>query len=275
MTFIISGRELAADIRRELAGLVKNLATPPVLGVVLVGSDAASQLYVKLKEEAAHEVGIDVKRVELPDSATTEEVIYVVENFNDDVNVNGILVQLPLPAQIDERIVINSMDPKKDADGFHPQNLAALTHDEQAIVPGVSEGILRLIEQTKIPLVGKKALLLVNSREFATPLEYLLKKQGVTCETTKETTDYRLQTADIIISALGQPGAVPGKMIKDGAIVIDVGTTKVGSRVVGDVDTAPFANRPIYMTPVPGGVGPMTVAMLLMNVYRLASQKTR
>lgn len=272
MAILLSGRELAREVRNELAQLIPKLPRRPVLGVVLVGSDPASHLYVKLKTEAANEVGISVELQELADTATTQDVIRRVESFNQREDVNGILIQLPLPPQVDAAQVIVAMRPDKDADGFHPVNLAALQQGERNLVPGVSQGIMRLIHEAHIPLKDKRAYLLVNSQEFALPLEQLLTDEGVVCERSREIDGELLGRADIVVSALGKPHCVPGRLLKDGAIIIDVGTTKVGSHVVGDVDVTSLADRTVYLTPVPGGVGPMTVAMLLMNVYRLAAR---
>ncbi len=272
MAILLSGRELAREVRSELAQLIRGLPKRPVLGVVLVGSDPASHLYVKLKTEAADEVGIVVELRELPDSATTHDIMRRVEEFNRREDVNGILIQLPLPPQADAAQIIAAMDPGKDADGFHPANLAALGRNERGIVPGVSQGIMRLIREAGVPLKGKHALLMVNSQEFALPLEQLLADEGVVCERSHDAAEKKLRHADIVVSALGKPHSVPGNMLKDGAIAIDVGTTKVGSHVLGDIDPTGLTDRPVYLTPVPGGVGPMTVAMLLMNVYRLAAR---
>jgi len=270
MTTLLNGRALAASLRQELKVKVAELSFAPTLGVVLVGDDPASHLYVSLKEQTAHEVGIKVEKVLLPASAATTDVQKTVQAFNLRPDIHGILVQLPLPIHLDEHAVINTMDASKDADGFHPQNLARLMAGEAIIPPGVSAGIMKLIEMAHQPLVDKHVELIVNSDEFAQPLVKLLTDKGAKANVNHRVEPTRLRQADIIIIALGQPRVVRGENIKDGAIVIDVGTTKIGGHVVGDVDADSLTGRPVYLTPVPGGVGPMTVVMLLWNVYHLA-----
>lgn len=272
MAILLKGRELAASLRQELKRKVAELPFTPHLGVVLVGDDPASQLYVSLKEQAATEVGIAVEKVLLPAVSTAAEVKAVIERFNQQTDIHGILLQLPLPQQLDEHEVVGAMDPNKDADGFHPENLRRFQQGELAITPGVSEGIMRLIDLANQALTGRSAMLVVNSQEFARPLEKLLRDRGVHTTVTSTVNPNELRQADIIVVAVGQPGIITSACLKDGAIVIDVGTTKLQDRVVGDVESTSLVDRPIYLTPVPGGVGPMTVVMLLWNVYRLAQR---
>ena len=270
MAYLLDGRTLAATLRQELKTKIAELSSAPTLGVILVGDDSASHLYVNLKEKAATEVGIKVVKVLLAADTDFNTVAKHLATFNQRTDITGILVQLPLPPQLDEHQVIELMDPHKDADGFHPQNLKRLLDGGAAITPGLSAGIIKLIELSRQPLSGKTAVLLVNSQEFAQPLCKLLSDRGVQCKVYREPERETVSSADIVVTALGKPGTITGEQLKDNAIVIDVGTTKVGSRVMGDVDAASLEDQPIYLTPVPGGVGPMTVAMLLWNVYHIA-----
>ncbi len=275
MAKLLNGRELAASLRHELKAKVANLNFLPKLGVVLVGNDPASHLYVNLKEKAAADVGIAVEKALFTEEATITTVTAKLAEFNSRPDIHGILVQLPLPGGLNEHEVIAAMNSQKDADGFHPDNLKQFLRGSDAITPGVSEGIVRLIELAGVELAGRTAALVVNSAEFAQPLIKLLSNRGVQANVVPKPKADVLLRADIIITAIGKPKIIRSEHVKDGAIIIDVGTTKIVDRVVGDVAGEDFANRDVYLTPVPGGVGPMTVAMLLWNVYRLAVQHPR
>lgn len=274
MATLLDGRALAASLRHELKAKVAALNHTPRLGVVLVGNDPASHLYVSLKEQAAAEVGIAVEKVLLLETANTSEVVQQVTAFNERADVHSILIQLPLPPQVDEAVVITTLDPTKDADGFHPDNLARFLAGQPATTPGVAEGIMRLIDLAGCNLTGKNAVLVVNSHEFAQPLVKLLKDRGVRTSVITQPDTATLRAADIIVVAVGHPGLLHSEQVKDGAIVIDVGTTKVGERLLGDAAPELY-NRNIFITPVPGGVGPMTIAMLLTNVYQLAAHAAK
>jgi len=272
MATLLNGRALAEQLLQELKLKTSALDFTPCLGVILVGDDPASHLYVSLKEKAAAEVGISVNKIILPATATLSQITGAVKTFNENANIHGILVQLPLPAPLPEQTVINSIDPNKDADGFHPLNLKKLTSGQPSIIPGLSEGIIKLINLTGLELKNKAVLILANSEEFSQPLSWLLGQLGLVVKTSLQPEAAELLKADIIIVALGQPEIITGQMAKDGTILIDVGTTKVNNQLKGDIKAADFINREVYLTPVPGGVGPMTVAMLLWNVYRLATK---
>ena len=272
MPTILNGRDLAASLRAELKNKVAELNLTPRLGVILVGDDPASHLYVALKEKAAKEVGIGVEKILLPNSAAKEDIIAKVEFFNNRPDIHGILIQLPLPPQLNEHEIISAMNPEKDADGFHPHNLTNLQNNQTAVIPGVTAGIIKLIELSGQTLAQKQACLIVNSDEFALPLKKLLQDRVAKVNIIHTPEPKDLQVADIVVVALGQPQIIKGEFIKDGAVLIDVGTTKVNGKVMGDVDATSLANRDVYLTPVPWGVGPMTVVMLLWNVYHLARQ---
>lgn len=273
MVTFLNGKELAASLRKELATKVKELSFTPTLGVILVGNDPASHLYVNLKEKAAAEVGIRVVKKLFPENVDEITVKNQIIDFNNRKDINAILVQLPLPEQLNEQVIIEAMDFKKDADGFHPQNLKLFLEGEKAITPGVSQGIIKLIELAQQNLTGKKAVLLVNSQEFATPLVKLLNQLKMETKVITKIESSILLDSDVVIVAVGRPNTIKSEYIKNGAIVIDVGTTKLGDHIVGDVDTGGLDSRNVFITPIPGGVGPMTVAMLLWNVYYLATQK--
>lgn len=270
---LIDGRKLAEEIRSNLKTQISSLGFAPGLGVILVGNNPASHLYIKLKEQACAEVGIKFEKAMFPDNAPQEEINLTIQQFNNRSDIHGILVQFPLPKNFDTDKIISAIDPKKDVDGFHPENLEAIKSGKPNIIPGVALGILKLIESTDEPLKNKKAALLVNSETFALPIKYLLEKSGVEVETILNTQYLILDTYDIIVIAIGRPKFLKADMVKDGAIIIDVGTNILDGETVGDADFDSFKNKNGWITPVPGGVGPMTVAMLLQNVYNLAVKK--
>ncbi len=269
---IIDGKKLALEIRAELKEKITKLGLTPGLGVILVGDDPASHLYVRLKEKACEEAGIRFEKNIFSESAEPEEIISAIQQFNSRSDVHGILVQLPLPPKFDEDKIIKTIDPKKDVDGFHPKNLEVIKKGAPKIIPGVVLGIMKLIESTNAQLKNKKAVLLVNSETFAVPLQYLLEQKKIKIDIILNPKPSTLYPHNIIIIALGRPKFLTSDMVHDGAIIIDVGTTKVDGKLFGDADFESFRNRDVFITPVPGGVGPMTVAMLLQNVYNLAKK---
>lgn len=262
----IDGKKIAAEIRLRVATDVAMLETSPGLGVVLVGDDKASHLYVNLKEKACADAGICFERHEFPATATQEEVLAAVTTLNTRPDIDAILVQLPLPKHLDEDAVILSMDPAKDVDGFHPKT---------TVVPGLAAGIMTLIESTKVPLAGKTAAVIANSDVFYRPLANALVEAGLAPSFRKPDdgdVEEAARGADVLIVAVGRPGYVHADMVKPGAIIIDIGTNRMDGKVVGDVaeDAWEVAG---FITPVPGGVGPITVAMLLANVLTLAERR--
>jgi methylenetetrahydrofolate dehydrogenase (NADP+)/methenyltetrahydrofolate cyclohydrolase len=271
---IIDGKTLAAELRAELKKEIAESGLRPKLGVLLVGENPASHLYVKLKEKAAAEAGIETDIRRLPSTAADEELFEIIRGWNDDEAIHGILVQLPLPAGHDTDAVVNSILPRKDADGFHPKNLDALYAGEGRIVPPLHEGILRLIGQTDVMPNLAHAVIIANSEIFAKPLEFLLKKAGAFVQTFGPDDAEReaaLTEADIIVIAVGRTNSLKRNLVKSGACIIDVGTNKTeDGRTVGDVDAESLRDIPGWLSPVPGGVGPMTIAMLLKTVFELA-----
>ncbi|MBI5655192.1 bifunctional 5,10-methylenetetrahydrofolate dehydrogenase/5,10-methenyltetrahydrofolate cyclohydrolase [Candidatus Uhrbacteria bacterium] len=271
----IDGKSLAASIREGLKREIAESGLRPKLGVLLVGENPASNLYVGLKEKAAHEVGIETDVRRLPSTATDDELKSIIREWNSDDSVTGILVQLPLPPGHDTDAVIQTMLPRKDADGFHPKNLEALYAGEGTIVPPLHEGILRLIAQTEIMPNLAHAVIIANSDTFSKPLEYLLKKVGAFVQTFNpdDLDDEIVSQADIIVIAVGRAKFLKRSLVKSSACIIDVGTNKtVEGKTVGDVDAENMSDIPGWLSPVPGGVGPMTIAMLLKSVFELAKK---
>ena len=269
---LIDGKALAALIRQEVAEEVKKLPSQPGLGVILIGEDAASSVYVNLKDKAANEAGIKTDIRRLPASATDEELVEIIRQWNESESVNAILVQLPLPPGHDADKVISAIHPLKDVDGFHPDNVEALSEGNGLIIPPVHEGIMRLIAASGLDPRGKSATVIANSDTFADPLHHLLRRAGfVTVMMQPDELDAEtLQQSNVIVIAIGRPGFLGPDLVKPGAVVIDVGTTKdERGRVRGDADLESFKDKDVWITPVPGGVGPMTVALLLKNVVRL------
>lgn len=260
----IDGKALAAKIRLEIAQEVKAFGRAPRLNVLLVGDDAASRLYVDLKQTAGKEAGIDVVVDHRTISSTQAELEALIEAWNADSSVDGILIQLPLPPTFDTAALINRIAIKKDADGFHPGNPNLLSP--------LHEGILLLINETPLKLPGIQAVILANSDTFAKPLEKLLSIGGVSVDVIRpdDINKTLLEEAELVISAIGRPHFIPAALIKDGAVLIDVGTTRENGKTYGDFDIDSIRKTNCWLTPVPGGVGPMTVALLLKNVLRLA-----
>lgn len=263
-TNLIDGRAIASSVKAAVAERVAKLSFKPGLGVILVGDDPASHLYVALKEKACLEAGIFFERISFPMDATEESVLKAVRAFNTNDSIDAILVQLPLPPQMDADTVIAAMDPAKDVDGFHPKNLKAYL-DGSGPMPGLIEAISVLLDVGGAPTEGMSCVLAKNPI-FSVPLEAMLTRRG-----TPPTED--CGAADIVVTALGRPGSLTAEAVKPGAIVIDVGTTRVEGKTVGDADTASLEGVAAALTPVPGGVGPMTVAMLLKKTLELSEAR--
>lgn len=272
---LIDGKALARQIRDELASRVKMLPDQPRLQVMLVGHDPASEIYVALKEKAALEAGIAIEVARLAADTPDEQLIEQLKRWNQDKSVHAILVQLPLPAGHDEDRVIQAIDPRKDVDGFHPEHLEAMREGSISIIPPVVEGCLRLLNQADLTVNGSRVVVIANSSIFALPFERLLKVAGafVTVMQPDELNRQVLATADAVVIAIGRPEFLNRSMTKRDAVIIDVGTNRLDDgRVVGDVDLKSYEETEAKITPVPGGVGPMTIAMLLKNVIDLASR---
>ena len=273
---IINGQKLAATIKVQVRREIVNLKHQPNLAVILVGHDPASRLYVKLKEKACKQVGIQFHKYLIPAETPEEELIACLQHLNQDENIDAILIQLPLPENFDEDKIISLMNPDKDADGFHRENLRKLKMGRPRVSPGLPLGIMKLLESAGEKLTGKRALVLAHSQVFLEAMKKLLTNAGIEFATIiPEARDLanECRKSDIIISVVGQPRFITADMIKKGAIVIDVGTNRENGKIVGDVDFANVAPLCSHITPVPGGVGPMTVAMLLANTVELAKKR--
>lgn len=275
MSEIIQGTLLANSIRQKVHDRVAKLPHVPGFAAILVGSNPASKLYVSLKEKAAKEVGMYFEKIHFPKTATTEEIVAKIKTLNERSDIHGILVQFPLPNQNEDAIVA-AIDPKKDVDGFHPKNRRRLLAGEPSLVPPVALAIVKLIHATNQPLDGKQAIVVGNSEIFAQAVIGLLKESGIDATfLSKNEPDLASKTraADILIVAVGEAGFLTKEMVEQGAIVIDVGTNKVDGMVVGDTakDVVGHAG---FISPVPGGVGPLTVAYLINNVLKAAMIKS-
>lgn len=286
---IIDGKQIAADIRSEVkAGVEARIAAgkrPPVLRVVLVGDDAASQSYVRGKKKASEEVGMDAETLLHPADMSEADLLALVHHLNDDRGVDGILVQLPLPAHIDENKVILAIDPDKDVDGFHPVSVGRLVLGQPGFEPCTPAGIVELLKRSGVETSGAHAVIVGRSNIVGKPMANLLLRRGLDCTVTvchSRTRDLPAITrqADILIAAIGRAHFITAEMVKDGAAVIDVGINRVddpgqerGYRLVGDVDFDGVSDKAGWITPVPGGVGPMTIAMLLQNTLTASNRR--
>ncbi|HEX6793433.1 MAG TPA: bifunctional methylenetetrahydrofolate dehydrogenase/methenyltetrahydrofolate cyclohydrolase FolD [Casimicrobiaceae bacterium] len=266
--------KLTSEVREQVAARVASGKTAPGLAVVLVGEHAASQVYVRNKRRTTDAVGMRSFAIDLPASATEDELLTAIDRLNCDPAVTGILVQLPLPAQIAAERVIERIDPRKDVDGFHPYNVGRLVLRMPALRPCTPYGCMRLLASTGEPLVGKHAVIVGQSNIVGRPmaLELLMARCTVTiCHSATRDLPRIVREGDIVVAAIGKPAFVHGDWIREGAIVVDVGINRVADgKLVGDVDFEAARERASWITPVPGGVGPMTIATLLANTLQAA-----
>ena len=272
MAEIISGKQLSKeireDVRLQVEALQEKYGTTPHLAVVLIGDDPASQSYVRAKERACKKAAINSSLYHLPKQSTEQEVLELIEKLNQDNSVHGILVQLPLPSHMDENKVIDAIAIEKDVDGFTPLNVAYLHLGRPATLPATPKGIMTMIDSVGIDLEGKNALVIGRSNIVGKPLAAMLLARNATVtiahSRTRNLKEKCLQS-DIVVAAVGKPNIVTADMIKNGAVVIDVGVNRVGDKLVGDCDFEAVKEKASYITPVPGGVGPMTITSLLQN----------
>lgn len=285
---LIDGKQTAQDLKKdiavEVAGFIRQYGRRPHLAAVLVGEDPASQTYVRNKEKDCEEVGMDSSLYKFPDTITREELLSCVQTINEDPDIDGLIVQLPLPDHLDAQEIIETIDPSKDVDGFHPVNVGRMVLGLPTFVSATPAGIADLLEYYKIPTQGKECVIIGRSNIVGKPLANLLSQKGpggdctvTLCHSRTKELDKICRRADILIAALGRPGFLKANMVKEGAVVIDVGisrvedkSTKSGFRLAGDVDFEQVAPRCSYITPVPGGVGPMTRVSLLKNTLKAA-----
>ncbi|MEN3183663.1 MAG: bifunctional methylenetetrahydrofolate dehydrogenase/methenyltetrahydrofolate cyclohydrolase FolD [Atribacterota bacterium] len=279
---ILDGKAVAAKIYEELQPRVLRLSASgcqPGLAVILVGDNPASQVYVRNKEKACEKLGIRSFLYHLSEKAETSEILELIDSLNADPKVHGILVQLPLPPHVEERKVLYRISPEKDVDGFHPYNLGRLMIGDPVFLPCTPWGIQELLIRYGIDTEGKHVVIVGRSTIVGKPLAMMLvqKAKGANatvtvCHTkTADLSEYT-KRADILVAACGSPGTITGDMVRQGVVVVDVGINRVEGKLVGDVDFASVAPKASYITPVPGGVGPMTVAMLMANTVKAAER---
>ncbi len=275
---IIDGKAVAARIKREVAREVEQLPVTPGLATVLVGDDPASAIYVRMKREDCAEVGIESFHHEVPGDVEPDELAGLLRELNSDSRVHGILLQLPLPDHLDQDEFISLIDPAKDVDGLTAANAGLLMQDrEEAMVPCTPAGVMELLREAGAELEGARAVVIGRSILVGKPLAQLLLGANATvthCHSRTRDLAAVCREADVLIAAVGSPGLVTGDMVGEGAVVIDVGTNRTDAGLVGDVDFEAASERARAITPVPGGVGPMTRAMLLVNTLRAARRQT-
>lgn len=281
MAQIISGKELAARIKQRVSSQVEELKTGgvnPCLAVVLVGDDPASAVYVRGKESDCRECGIESRMLRLPADTTQDQLLEQLKQLAEDRSVHGILVQLPLPAQIDEQAVIAAIPPEKDVDGFSPVNVGRMMIGEECFLPCTPAGCIEMLKSTGMPIAGKRAVVLGRSNIVGKPAAMLLLRENATvtiCHSKTENLAQLCGEADILVAAIGKAKFVTGDMVKPGAVVIDVGINRdENGKLCGDVDFAAAEAKASFITPVPGGVGLMTRAMLLVNTIQAARRQT-
>ncbi len=273
---IIDGKALSLSIREELkkkADGLKQKGVTPGLAVILVGDDPASAVYVRNKEKACEEVGIYSLVHRLSADTSEQQVISIVKELNSNPSIHGILVQLPLPKHIDERNVLRAVDPDKDVDGLHVVTAGRLFVGEKGFLPCTPKGVIKMIKSTGTEISGKQAVVVGRSAMVGKPAAMLLLNENATvtmCHSRTKDLAAVCARADILVAAIGKPGLITGEFIKPGAVVIDVGTTKVDGKLKGDVLFEEAAKKASFITPVPGGVGPMTITMLLENTIEAA-----
>lgn len=280
---ILDGKKLSTKIKEEIKKDIENLKKEgfrePCLAVILVGNDPASQVYVNNKKKSCEEVGIKSLSYNLPENITQEELLELIGNLNGDDNIDGILVQLPLPKHINSYEIIEAIHPSKDVDGFHPVNVGKLaTGKNDGIIPCTPLGIWLLLKEYNIDTFGKDVVVVGASNIVGKPMSLLFLREERSTVTIchKNTKDLKSHTekADILVVAVGKPKLITADMVKEGAVVIDVGINRVDGKIVGDTDFENIKEKVYAITPVPGGVGPMTVASLLLNTLNIFRIKT-
>jgi len=286
---IIDGKQVAADIRAELKKEVQALKAQgivPGLGVILVGENPASNSYVTAKEKACGEIGIYSDDNRLPASLSQRELLDLISRMNNDPKISGILVQLPLPKALNEHEVLQAIDPDKDVDGFHPMNVGRMMLGEKSFLPCTPHGIMQLLMRSGVRLKGAHVVIVGRSNIVGKPLANMLIQKNesanatvTVCHTGTKDIAYFTRQADVVVAAAGRPNTITADMLKEGAVVIDVGVNRIndaskksGFRLVGDVDFDGVSKKASLITPVPGGVGPMTITMLLFNTVESAKQ---
>ena len=288
---LLDGKKTAKDIKNEIAVEVKKIkdngGKVPHLAAVIVGSNGASLTYVGSKVKSCQQIGFESTLVALPEETTQEQLLAKIKELNEDDDLDGYIVQLPLPKHIDEQKILMAIDPDKDVDGFHPANFGKMALDMETFLPATPYGIMELLERYKVDTAGKHTVVIGRSHIVGRPMSILMSRKGYPGDSTVTLTHSRTKNieeftknADIIITALGVPNYLKADMVKDGVVVIDVGITRVddasspkGYKITGDVDFDGVSKKASFITPVPGGVGPMTIAMLLKNTLLARNMK--
>lgn len=281
MANLIDGRQISSQLKSRIKAKVKAADFQPGLAVILVGDDPASKVYVNSKEKACQKAGFLSRKIVLDKDISQQQLLEEVEKLNEDPKIHGILVQLPLPDHLDEKIVIENIDPKKDVDVFHPHNVGRLTLIkrlpplDELLAPCTPKGIMRMLQETDVELEGKKAVVIGRSNLVGKPVALMLTASSATvtvCHSRTKDLAAEAKRADILIAAVGRAEFVTADMVKPGAVVIDVGINRTDEGLVGDVDFEAVKQKAGHITPVPGGVGPMTIACLLENTLLLAEK---
>ena len=276
---ILDGKKIAQEIQEELSLKVKELkgkGITPGLAVIRVGEDPSSLIYVRNKKRKAEEVGIHFEEHTLKENTSQDELIELIARLNSDSRIEGIVLQLPLPDHLDEKRILEKISPDKDVDGFHPLNMGRLLKGEPSFIPATPRGIVELLDRYKIPLEGKRAVVVGRSDIVGKPLAFLLLARNATvtiCHSKTKDLSLITREGDILVASLGKPGFIKEKMVKEGSVIIDVGINRAGNKIVGDVDFEKVKEKVSYITPVPGGVGPMTIIILLKNVLEAAESR--
>ena len=288
---LLDGKKTAKDIKNEIAVEVQKIkdngGKVPHLAAVIVGSNGASLTYVGSKVKSCQQIGFESTLVALPEETTQEQLLAKIKELNEDDDLDGYIVQLPLPKHIDEQKILMAIDPDKDVDGFHPANFGKMALDMETFLPATPYGIMELLERYKVDTAGKHTVVIGRSHIVGRPMSILMSRKGYPGDSTVTLTHSRTKNieeftknADIIITALGVPNYLKADMVKDGVVVIDVGITRVddasspkGYKITGDVDFDGVSKKASFITPVPGGVGPMTIAMLLKNTLLARKKK--
>ncbi len=278
---IIDGKALSEKILKEIEEehneFIKKVGRKAGLAVIIVGENPASQIYVRNKIRACEKVGFYSETIRLDENITEENLLSEIEKLNNNSNIDGILVQLPVPKHIDELKIINAISPQKDVDGFHTTNIGKMMiGDESGFLPCTPAGVIQMLEEYNIELEGKDALVIGQSNIVGKPMTLLLIKKRATvqvCNSKTKNLSEKLQKADVVIAAAGSPKLVKATDVKEGVVVIDVGINRVDGKLCGDVDFEEVSKKASFITPVPGGVGPMTIAMLIKNTFKSYKQK--
>lgn len=275
---LIDGKVISAAVKERVKNEVAELNAKGItvgLAVIIVGEDPASKVYVSNKKKACEALGIISREYALPEATTEQELLNLIKNLNNDPEINGILCQLPLPKHLDEKLIINSIDPEKDVDAFHPVNVGKIMIGDYYFLPCTPAGVMEMLKYEGIEVEGKNCVVIGRSNIVGKPMNMLLLHKNGTvtiCHSKTKNLAEICKNADILVAAVGRPNFVTADMVKDGAVVIDVGINRVDGKLCGDVDFENVKEKASAITPVPGGVGPMTIAMLMQNTLTAAKK---